>query len=147
MATRSARGKGVERNELVATLVERYAGVKSPDDVSASRLKGWGHWAARATRLTKKLCSGDEVSPEARNGRAVAAARVAAARATVRFETRPGEQLQIDFGERRVEIGGFSVKVFFFVAGLASAACPSLAGRQVGPRPGRRRRSMMMPPG
>jgi len=43
---------------------------------------------------------------------------VAAARATVRFETHPGEQLQIDFGERRVEIGGVAVKVFFFVATL-----------------------------
>ncbi len=43
---------------------------------------------------------------------------VAAARATVRFETHPGEQLQIDFGERRVEIGGTPVKVFFFVATL-----------------------------
>ena len=31
---------------------------------------------------------------------------VAEARATVRFETPPGEQLQIDFGERRVEIAG-----------------------------------------
>jgi transposase len=36
----------------------------------------------------------------------------------VRFETRPGEQLQIDFGERRVEIGGVTTKVFFFVATL-----------------------------
>jgi Integrase core domain len=43
---------------------------------------------------------------------------VAAARATLRFETHPGEQLQIDFGERRVEIGGVAVKVFFFVATL-----------------------------
>lgn len=43
---------------------------------------------------------------------------VAAARATVRFETRPGVQLQIDFGERRVEIGGVATKVFFFVATL-----------------------------
>jgi Integrase core domain len=43
---------------------------------------------------------------------------VAAARATLRFETQPGEQLQIDFGERRVEIGGVAVKVFFFVATL-----------------------------
>jgi transposase len=41
---------------------------------------------------------------------------VAAARATMRFETQPGEQLQIDFGERRVEIDGIAVKVFFFVA-------------------------------
>jgi transposase len=43
---------------------------------------------------------------------------VAAARVTLRFETHPGEQLQIDFGERRVEIGGAAVKVFFFVATL-----------------------------
>ncbi|WP_221939228.1 helix-turn-helix domain-containing protein [Mycobacterium sp. KBS0706] len=42
----------------------------------------------------------------------------AQARATVRFETRPGEQLQIDFGERRVMIAGRAEKVFFFVATL-----------------------------
>lgn len=53
--------------------------------------------------------------------RAVAPLRrelVAEARATIRFETRPGEQLQIDFGERRVEIAGLQTKVFFFVATL-----------------------------
>jgi transposase len=43
---------------------------------------------------------------------------IAATRATVRFETRPGEQLQIDFGERRVEIAGVPAKVFLFVATL-----------------------------
>ena len=43
---------------------------------------------------------------------------IAEARATVRFETPPGEQLQIDFGERRVEIAGVASKVFFFVATL-----------------------------
>jgi transposase len=43
---------------------------------------------------------------------------VAAARATMRFESQPGEQLQIDFGERRVEIGDVAAKVFFFVATL-----------------------------
>nr|WP_318272609.1 IS21 family transposase [Paracoccus saliphilus] len=42
----------------------------------------------------------------------------AKARATVRFETHPGQQLQIDFGERQVEISGTRVKVFFFVATL-----------------------------
>src|SRR5215210_5266095 len=42
----------------------------------------------------------------------------AQARATVRFETPPGHQLQIDFGERRVLIGGMSTKVFLFVATL-----------------------------
>jgi len=42
----------------------------------------------------------------------------AEARATVRFETRPGQQLQIDFGQRRVEIGGAPRLVSFFVATL-----------------------------
>lgn len=54
--------------------------------------------------------------------RAVAAhrkARRAAEVATVRFETAPGHQLQIDFGEKRVAIAGTLVRVFFFVAVLA----------------------------
>ncbi len=42
----------------------------------------------------------------------------AEARATVRFETRPGQQLQIDFGQRRVEIDGAPRLVSFFVATL-----------------------------
>ena len=53
--------------------------------------------------------------------RAVAPLRrglVIAARASVRFETRPGEQMQIDFGERRVEIGGVPTRVSLFVATL-----------------------------
>ena len=45
-------------------------------------------------------------------------ALAAEARATVRFETPPGKQMQIDFGERRVAIGEASVKVFLFVATL-----------------------------
>ena len=36
----------------------------------------------------------------------------------MRFETPPGHQLQIDFGERRVLIGGVSTKVFLFVGTL-----------------------------
>jgi transposase len=42
----------------------------------------------------------------------------AAARATVRFETLPGQQLQIDFGQRRVEIDGALRLASFFVATL-----------------------------
>jgi transposase len=42
----------------------------------------------------------------------------AKARATVRFETPPGRQLQVDFGERRVEIAGEQVRVHLFVATL-----------------------------
>jgi transposase len=42
----------------------------------------------------------------------------AEARATVRFETPPGRQLQIDFGERGVVIGAERVRVHLFVATL-----------------------------
>ncbi len=42
----------------------------------------------------------------------------AAARATVRFETPPGRQLQIDFGERRTMIDGAALRVYLFVATL-----------------------------
>lgn len=42
----------------------------------------------------------------------------AEARATVRFETPPGRQLQIDFGELGVPIGGERVRVYLFVATL-----------------------------
>ncbi len=38
--------------------------------------------------------------------------------ATIRFETAPGHQLQIDFGERRVLVGGREMRVYFFVAVL-----------------------------
>jgi transposase len=36
----------------------------------------------------------------------------------MRFETPPGKQLQIDFGERRAMIGDENVKVYLFVATL-----------------------------
>jgi len=42
----------------------------------------------------------------------------AEARATLRFETPPGKQLQIDFGQKRVPIGGVMVAVYLFVATL-----------------------------
>ena len=42
----------------------------------------------------------------------------AEALATVRFETPPGRQLQIDFGQRRIAIEGERNKVFLFVATL-----------------------------
>jgi transposase len=42
----------------------------------------------------------------------------AAARATLRFETPPGKQMQIDFGERRAVVGGESIRVYLFVATL-----------------------------
>src|SRR5262245_55136897 len=45
--------------------------------------------------------------------------RRAAELATVRLETAPGHQMQIDFGEKRVEIAGRFVRVQLFVAVLS----------------------------
>ena len=100
---------------------------------TASRLKkldGLSDWLAE--RFRRHAGNGDVVRQELASEkglvvslrtveRATAPLRpelAAAARATLRFETHPGAQLQIDFGERRVEIGGVAVKVFFFVATL-----------------------------
>ncbi len=44
--------------------------------------------------------------------------------ATTRFETGPGEQSQIDFGERLVPIDGERVKVYFFVFTLSYSRRP-----------------------
>jgi transposase len=47
--------------------------------------------------------------------------------ATVRFETAPGEQLQIDFGETTVAIAGERVRVHLFVATLGYSRRPYVA--------------------
>jgi transposase len=47
----------------------------------------------------------------------------AQARATVRFETAPGKQMQIDFGERLVEIVGAKLRAYLFVATLGYSRC------------------------
>lgn len=44
---------------------------------------------------------------------------VAATVATVRFETAPGRQMQIDFGEKKLRLAGVVVKVFLLVAVLS----------------------------
>ena len=47
--------------------------------------------------------------------------------ATVRFETAPGEQLQIDFGETVVSIAGERIRVHLFVATLGYSRRPYVA--------------------
>jgi transposase len=57
--------------------------------------------------------------------------------ATIRFETAPGEQLQIDFGETGVAIAGERVRVHLFVATLGFRAdrtsrCSATSGSRHG---------------
>lgn len=51
----------------------------------------------------------------------------AAAKATLRFETPPGRQLQIDFGTARVMIGQEVVRIYLFVATLGYSRRPFVA--------------------
>jgi transposase len=52
---------------------------------------------------------------------------LAAEVATIRFETAPGEQLQIDFGETTMPIAGERVRVHLFVATLGYSRRPYVA--------------------
>jgi transposase len=73
--------------------------------------------------VVAELLAGQGVAASVRTvQRAVAQhrmARRAAELATVRFETAPGRQLQLDFGEKRVAIAGALVRVYFLVAVLS----------------------------
>lgn len=85
---------------------------------------------AKAVKLFESTAAGNAVvvhellAPEAsvrtvqRAVRPVRLERRAAQVATVRYETAPGQQMQIDFGEKWVRIAQARVKVFFFVAVL-----------------------------
>lgn len=48
------------------------------------------------------------------------------AAAGVRFETAPGRHLQVDFGEKKLRIGGAVVKVYLLVALLSHSRRPSV---------------------
>jgi transposase len=95
---------------------------KSPDGHEGWIAERFRKHAGNADVVHQEVAAEKDVGVSLRTvERAVAHLRQALraeARATVRFETRPGQQLQIDFGERRVWIGNKQEKVFFFVATL-----------------------------
>jgi transposase len=126
---RIAAELGCSRNTVRRWL--RAGGWRPPTSPSRSKkLDGLEDWIAERFRrhagnadvVRQELASEKKVVVSLRTvERAVAHLRRelrAEARATIRFETRPGQQLQIDFGERRVEIGGEQRRVSFFVATL-----------------------------
>jgi transposase len=105
-----------------------WAPYRSPERPGA--LAGHGAWLAERFRrhrgnadvIRQELASDLGIAVSLRTvERAVAPLRralAAEALATVRFETPPGRQLQIDFGERGVRIGEETVRVHLFVATL-----------------------------
>jgi transposase len=102
-----------------ATPPDRASALADHEDWLAERFRRHG---GNADVLRQELAAEKGVTVSLRTvERAVAPLRQALraeARATVRFETAPGEQLQIDFGEKRVVIGGEAVRVHLFVATL-----------------------------
>lgn len=78
--------------------------------------------AAGNTVVVKRLLAERDVDVPLRTLQRVLSphrkAKRAAELATVRFETAPGHQMQIDFGEKWVSIAGVRTRVFFFVAVL-----------------------------
>lgn len=88
----------------------------------AKAVKLFGSTAAGNAVVVQSLLAAEEVEASVRTvQRAVRPARLArqaAQVATVRYETAPGHQMQIDFGEKWVRIAGARVKVHFFVAVL-----------------------------
>jgi transposase len=139
-AMRRLRGLGWGTRRIAAelgcsrTTVKRWLGVGGWQPYGRPRRRGAldGLEAWLEERLRRHGGNADVVHQElvAEHGIAVSLRTVeravapwrrdleAAARATVRFETPPGRQLQVDFGERRVEIAGEPVRVHLFVATL-----------------------------
>lgn len=128
-ARRIARELGVSRNTVKRYLAAGgWVGYRRPE--REARLAGLEAWLQERFRrhrgnaevIRQELLAEKRIAVSLRTvERAVASWRrelAAEARATVRFETAPGEQLQIDFGEKRVVIGGEAVVVHLFVATL-----------------------------
>ena len=80
-----------------------------------------GDAEGNAVVVQRLLVAGGEKASLRTVQRAVASARAELQRkqvATVRFETAPGAQMQIDFGEKHVRIGEHAIRVYIFVAVL-----------------------------
>jgi len=123
-----ARELGVSRNTIRAWLRDganrEYSG-----PVRASVLAGHLPWLRE--RFLAGVRNGDVLRQELAARGVVASLRtvnralrplrqevVLANRATMRFETAPGCQMQVDFGEKYLEIGGIQQKRYLFVATL-----------------------------
>ena len=128
-AKRIAAELGCSRNTVRRYLrQDGWQPYRSP--ARASRLQGLEGWLAQ--RFIQHRGNADVVRQDLQREhgiaiglrsveRAVAHLRrevLAQTLATVRFETAPGQQLQIDFGSLRVELGGEATKVHLFVATL-----------------------------
>jgi transposase len=137
LAGRGVGKKAIARQTGVAlNTVRRYLRADTPAGVQrrprAQRLteafrdearQHYGSTAAGNAVVVQRLLAADGCRVSVRTiERAVAdlrQAQRAASLATVRVETEPGEQLQVDFGQQRVQIGGHLLRIFLLVAVLS----------------------------
>jgi transposase len=133
-ARRISRELGISRNTVKSYIAAGgWTPYQQPERKRA--LDGLGSWLRERLRshrgnadvLRQELAAEKAIAVSLRTvERAVKPYRQeleAEARATVRFETPPGKQMQIDFGERLVEIGGAKLRVYLFVATLGYSRC------------------------
>lgn len=125
-----ARAVGVARNTVrrylrhpvVAGAQRRPAAQRLTDDGRRTARELYGGPAAGNAVVVQRLLAERGTTISVRTvERAVAdirQAQRASALATVRVETAPGDQLQIDFGQKRLEIAGVRVRIFLLVAVL-----------------------------
>jgi transposase len=128
-AKRIATEVGCSRNTVRRYLRHGgYVGYQSP--ARAGKLDELGSWLA--VRYLQHRGNADVVRQDLRREKGIKVSLRTVERAvrhlrrevlaqklaTVRFETAPGDQLQIDFGSLSVKIGGESQKIYLFVATL-----------------------------
>lgn len=108
----------------IAVGVQMRPAARRLTDEHRRQAREWyeGAAAGNAVVVQRLLAAGDVTVSVRTVERAVAdirQAQRASALATVRVETPPGDQLQVDFGQKRVLIAGLRVRIFLLVAVLS----------------------------
>jgi transposase len=108
----------------IAAGVQQRPAARRLNDERRREARGWYEGPAGGNAVVvQRLLAGRGVAVSVRTiERAVAdirQAQRASALATVRVETAPGDQLQVDFGQKRLLIAGVRVRIFLLVAVLS----------------------------
>ena len=128
----------MQKAALVVGVQVRPTGRRLGYAEAARAVALWSNEAAGNAVVVKRLLAAEGISSSLRTvQRVTALARAQKSKqdkATVRFETPSGAQMQIDFGQKMVMLGGERRRVFFFVAVLGFSrrlfVMPSLSERQ-----------------